>query len=66
MSDRPPPPAKLFRAVVVLGTALTSGCGDAKPTVDAAVIVADAKPHDAATTDAAPTDALTADAVIIL
>ena len=29
--------AKLFRAVVVIGTALTSSCGDTKPPVDAAV-----------------------------
>lgn len=35
MADRRPVHAKLFRAVVVMGAALTSGCGDNKPPVDA-------------------------------
>jgi hypothetical protein len=68
MSERPTT-AKLFRAVVVMGTALTSGCGDGKAPPDAPV-VADARPTDAAPTDATPTDGAPtdapADAVLIL
>ena len=59
---------KLFRAIVVMGAALTAdACGDNTPVVDAAVHdakVADATPRDAGK-DAGHADAA-ADAIVIL
>ena len=54
--------AKLFRAVVVMGAAVTTGCGDSKPPVDAAK-VADAS-ADGRTVADAGTDGQVGDAPV--
>jgi hypothetical protein len=68
MSTRPSIHARLFRAVVIMGAAVTTtACGDSKPPLDAAVTdgrVADAG-RDASVGDGQPSDA-EADAVLIL
>ena len=60
--------AKLFRAVVVMGAAVTSGCGDNAPPADAAKVAdasGDARPHADAGTDGQVGDA-PVDVVLIL
>ena len=62
MGDRRSVHAKLFRAVVVMGAALTTSCGDSKPPVDAKV--ADARTVDGHPLADAGADAQVGDAPV--